>query len=77
MHGGKLADGEKLVMILHFICYLLKFKFGLDCTVTVSFMILYTGANDKRMEEKMESQNVYEKPVTLKNIFKFVDFYFS
>ncbi len=54
-------------------------KILLDRTVTVWFMILHTGKKCKPvavffvdMEEKqMEKENVYLKPVTLKNILKF------
>ena len=50
--------------------------FAIDCTVTVRFMILDTGyacrIKTKIQEEKiMENQNVYLKPVTLRNILKF------
>ena len=77
----KLANCEKLVFFLHFdsappefseLNLNLKNKKTLDCTVTVWSMIRDTGDKCKTGgNEFMEKQNIYVKPVTLKNILKF------
>ena len=63
---------------MQIICFSSSLKFSLDHPVTVRFMIPYTGDERKPPDKNlrpggyaMENQNIYSKPVTLRNILRF------